>query len=373
MLSESGTKKVEFIIKAVYFAIIAVIVYAAYHFVGIIIPFVLAFLLVAALQPLIRLINKKLGVNKKLLSGVFITIVYIGAGAILFWLILQLFFLLKDSLPSLPDYFRDHIEPMLSNSGNGVSDWLTNVFPEWQSFFDSTHDSLTNGLRDAVGTISQKGVSLLGSLISGLPGFFIGLLFTIIASFLIGNHYDVLMRFLKNQVPEKMAASFSGIRTILKNTVWKYIKAMSILTVITFVEVIIGLLIIGAPHPVLFAALIAFFDLLPVFGPGAIMIPWFVIELMLGSTGLAIGIAVIYVIITIIRRVTEPKIVGNQLGLHPILSLLAIYVGYRLFGFLGMIVLPIAVQVLLVMHKKGNIRLFKEKKDGQAEEQKADD
>jgi len=360
MLSEGSTQKLEFIIKVLYFAVIAGLVYVAYRFIGIVFPFVLAFALVAALQPAIRWMNKKLGVNRKLLSVILITIIYVGAGAILFWLVMQLIFTLRDALIIFPDYFHEYIEPLISNTGNSMDEWFTTIFPQWKEVFSGVQENLTSGLKNMVGTISQKGVSMLSSLLSGLPGFFLGLLLTIISSFFISTQYDKTVRFLANQIPEKMMASLSGVKSIVRNTIWQYMKALIILTAITFAEVIIGLFILGIPHPVGLAVTIAFFDFLPVFGPGAIMIPWVFIELLQGHLSLAIGIAVLYIIITILRRIIEPKVVGTQLGLNPILSLLSIYVGYRLLGFLGMIVFPIIVQIFLTMHKNGNIRLFKD-------------
>ena len=360
MLSESSTRKIEFIIKVFYIAVVAAIIYLVYRFIGIIFPFALAFILVVILQPAIRLIHKKLRINKKLLSILLIIIVYVGVGALLFWLVTQLFFTLRDSLTTFPDYFRDNIEPLLSNANNSIADWISGAFPEYEDIFSSTQIDLASGLQNVVSTVSQKGISLLSSLIGGLPNFFIALLFTIISSFVISSQYDVILRFIQTHMPKKLATSMSGIRTIASKTILKYIKAMAIMTAITFVQVAIGLLILRIPNAVGIAIIIAFVDLLPVFGPGAIIIPWIIIELVQANWKLAIGLAIIYAVITIVRRVIEPKVVGDQLGLHPILSLLSIYVGYRLFGFLGMIIFPVIAQILLAMHKNGNFKSLKD-------------
>ena len=362
MLSERSKQMLEFIIKVFYFAVIAALVYVAYRFIGIIFPFALAFVLVAALQPVIHWINKKLGINKKLLSVILMIIIYMVAGAILFWLVMQLFFTLRNALIEFPNYFRDTIEPLISSTGNSMSDWLIEAFPDEQDLFSGLYENLINGLQNTVGVVSQKGISLMSNLISGLPSFFLGLLFTIISSFFISTQYDAIIRFVRNQIPEKITSSLSGVRSIIKNTVLRYVRASVILTAITFAEVIMGLLILRIPHAAGFAVVIAIFDILPVFGPGSVMIPWIIFELLRSNLGLALGLLVLYIIITIVRRVIEPKVVGSQIGLNPILSLLSIYLGYRLLGFLGMIAFPIIIQVFMSMHKNGNIRLFKEGK-----------
>jgi sporulation integral membrane protein YtvI len=360
MLSDGAKKKTEFIIRALYYAVLVILTYVAYRFAGIILPFVISFALVALMQPSIRLIHKKFKINKKVLSITFTAVIYIGAGALLFLLLTQLVIMLKDVLITLPGYYQNTIVPIFSNTEGSMNSWLSAMPPEWQDVFDGVQNKLTDTLLNLVGMVSQVGTSMLNSLWNSFPGFVIGLLFTILLSFAIGTQYDSVIRFLSDQVPDKFSETFSGVKAVIKNTVFKYIKAQLILMAIAAAESIVGLLIIGAPNVVIMTVIIALLDLLPVFGPGVVMIPWAIIELLQGNIHFAIGIVIVYAVIAIVRNVISPKIVGSQLGLHPIMSLLSIYVGYRLLGFLGMIAFPITIQILLEMHKKGNIRLFKE-------------
>jgi sporulation integral membrane protein YtvI len=320
---------------------------------------VIAFVLAALIQPLIRLIQKKLKINKKILSVTLTAIIYIGAGALLFLLLTQFVIMLKNALTTFPVYYQNTIAPLLSNTEGATNSWLSSMSPEWQDVLNGMQDKLTDGLLDLVGMISKMGTSMLNGLWSGFPGFVIGLLFTILLSFAVGTQYDSVVRFLSDQIPAKFSQSLSGVKDVIKNTVFKYVKAQLIIMVITFVIALVGLLIIGAPNLAVMTAIIAFLDLLPVFGPGTVMIPWAIIEFLQGNVRFAIGIIIVYAVITIVCNTLSPKIVGSQLGLHPIISFLSIYVGYRLLGFFGMIAFPITMQILLEMHNKGNIRLFK--------------
>ena len=367
MLSDGAKQKLEFLIKIVYYTVIAVLIYTAYRFIDIILPFVLAFIMVAILQPPIRWMHRKLKrkqgliLNKKIPSVILIAVIYVGAGTLLVFLIYQLVFMLKDFVIAFPDYYRNTVEPLITNGLGTIDNWLSTAPPEWKEVYAGIRRMLVEWLQNAVGFISQKGATIMRDLFNGIPGSLLKLLFTILLSFFIGTQYDSVTQFLRNQVPKRIALSFSDVMEIMKNTLAKYLKAQFILMAITFVEVLVGLFVIGAPNPVAFAALIAVFDLLPVLGPGGVIIPWTLIELLQGNVYFAVGLIVLYIIITVVRSVVEPKVVGSQLGMHPILALLSIYVGYRLFGLFGMIVLPMVLQVLLAMHKKGNIRLFKEK------------
>ena len=94
-------------------------------------------------------------------------------------------------------------------------------------------------------------------------------------------------------------------------------------------------------------------------GTGAIMIPWVIIELLQLNYRYALGLAIVYGVVTLVRNIIEPKVVGDQLGLNPIVSLMAIYLGYRLFGVIGMITFPMLMQILLALHKNGSIKIFK--------------
>ena len=354
-------ERAEFLVAVSYYAVLAALIYVTYRLINILLPFVIGFVLAALLQPLKRWMQKKLKINKKALSIALTALIYLGAGAVLFILIIQLVYMLRDVLSAFPDYYKNSIVPMLSGTGNVVEGWLTSMFPSWQESFSSIQNRLVDGTQSIASNVTQAGISLLSRLWNGLPGFLIGLLFTILLSFPIGTHYDSVIEFLLFQVPDKLSVILSGIRSVIKDTLLKYIKAQLMLMVIVFAGSVIGLLIIRSQNAFGMAVIIAFFDLLPVFGPGTVMIPWAVIELLQGNIRFAIGLAVVYTIITIGRNIIAPRVVGSQLGMHPIISLLSIYIGYRLLGFFGMIAFPIIVQILLAMHEKGSIRLFREK------------
>ena len=125
---------------------------------------------------------------------------------------------------------------------------------------------------------------------------------------------------------------------------------------LTFVELFIGFLIWGVKKPLLIAFVIALVDILPILGLGIILVPWIIISLFQKNFFLAIGLGVLYLIITILRNVIEPKIVGKQIGLSPLVSLIAVYVGFRAFGVLGMFVLPIILIVIRDLIKSGTIK-----------------
>ena len=130
------------------------------------------------------------------------------------------------------------------------------------------------------------------------------------------------------------------------------IRSYLLIMLLTFTELSILFSIFGIEHAIVKAAGIAIFDVLPILGTGGIMIPWIVTSLVLGYTGLGLKLLLIYAIVTVVRNYVEPKIVGTQLGLHPVITLVSMFIGLRLFGFWGLFGLPVGISFL-----------WKEKKD----------
>ena len=131
---------------------------------------------------------------------------------------------------------------------------------------------------------------------------------------------------------------------------------------ITFLEVFIGLTVLGVRYAFLIALLTAVVDLMPVLGTGTVMIPWGIIDLIAGNYFMGIGLLVLYAIITVIRQILEPKIVGKYVGLYPLLALVSMYVGLKLFGLIGLFGLPLSIVIFDRLRRDGFINIGKNKK-----------
>ncbi len=359
-LSEETRKRIDFIVKVVYYIVLIGIAYLILRGIGLIFPFILAMGLMTLFQPLIRLIHRKLRINQKVVSVITIALLYVGVGSLIFWIVIQIVYLLKDLFTIFPDYYYNTIAPNIVEFGNWMEKQLASLQMSWGTVFDEVQSSLLNGLQNFVVSMSQAGVSFVTDFVNSVPSFFMSLIFTILLSFFISFQYDKVVEFLKNQLPPKAIEFVGGLKSMLKNTVFRYGKAYLILMIITFTELTIGFLIIGVSNPVGMAAGIAVFDMFPVFGTGGIMIPWIIIELLQGNFSYAIALAILYAIVTVIRNIIEPKVVGDQLGINPIISLLAVFIGYKLIGAIGMIVFPMLAQIIIALHQNGTIRLYKE-------------
>ena len=242
-----------------------------------------------------------------------------------------------------------------------VSDTISDFFSRMINNFDLSElgidiKSITSGL--------TTGVSGIFGVVRNIPSILIGIVIGIIAWIFFTKDYDYIVNFIKLQLPEGKKNILSEMKQIFSTTVLKMVRACALIMFITFCELFLGLSILNWTgimnnnYIFMIAIAIAVFDILPVAGSGGILIPWAIISLVLGDYPKAIGLLVIYVIISIIRQYIEPKIVGSSLGVHPIVTLAGLYFGLKLFGFLGMFIVPITVMTLKAFNDAGRIHLY---------------
>ncbi|ERI76316.1 sporulation integral membrane protein YtvI [[Clostridium] symbiosum ATCC 14940] len=348
-----------FVINTAYILIAAMLVLLTILTAGLLMPFWIALFLSAILQPITRLLSGKLGLKKKGLSTIVLFLFYLLLFCILIFGIAEVTNLFGDLFQSFPDYYKDTIVPALGSLGNSIEQIFSIIPNEFRPDMAGLQMSIMTWIEKIVSAISQYGLTFAGNVISGFTSSILSVLMTILLSYFITVQYDTVVAFLKCQLPDKIRTFGADIKPLLKNSVVKYLKATLILMFITFIELAIGLSIIKGSNPIGMALGIAIFDALPVFGTGGIMIPWIIIELLSGNYALAGGLLILYIIITIMRNILDPKILGSQLGINPIVVLLAVLIGGRLLGVLGMIFFPITAYVLTVLHDAGKIKLYK--------------
>ena len=150
-------------------------------------------------------------------------------------------------------------------------------------------------------------------------------------------------------------------------TLWSYTRSYALILLITFGEIALGLTIVGVKHAAGIAVAIAIFDILPVVGSGLVLLPWTIVTLISGNLAQGIGLGVIYVVVIVVRQIMEPKIVGDRVGLHPIVTLLSMVLGVYLFGGIGLLGLPITVALIHALNKQGAIHLYRMTDDDPAD------
>lgn len=242
-----------------------------------------------------------------------------------------------------------------------VSENITQFFGNLINDFDVSKlginmSSITSGL--------SNGISGVYSVVKNIPSILIGVVIGIIAWILFTKDYKKVVKFIKLQLPDKHKNLLSETKKIFSSTILKMCRAYGLIMFITFCENFLGLTILNLigvmnnSYVFVIAIGIAVFDILPVAGSGGILIPWALIALVTGNVGQCVGLLILYAVITVIRQYIEPKIVGDSLGVNPLVTLAGLYFGLKLFGFLGMFIVPICVMTLKAFNDAGRIHLY---------------
>jgi sporulation integral membrane protein YtvI len=184
------------------------------------------------------------------------------------------------------------------------------------------------------------------SVVTALPSIVLVSIVTVVACFYFAVDIENLNNKICDFLPETLKDNLLSLKSRVAFGLKRYFKAYLIIFLITFCELFLGFLILGIDYAFVLALLISFVDFLPVLGTPAVLIPWGVILILMKKYFAGIGILVLMSIIMVVRQVIEPKILGKNLGVHPLVTLITLYIGFELFGLFGMIFLPILVLLL---------------------------
>lgn len=206
--------------------------------------------------------------------------------------------------------------------------------------------TLIEKLRENISSVILPLVKKGSSSLTSVPKFFLGALIALFSSYFFTKDREKMHRVFENNITPLLGSSMNRTKKQLKASIWGYVKTQLILMGYTFIICIIGLYVLHSPFALLLSIIIALIDSLPFFGSGFILWPGAVIHLILGDVRLCIGYLIIYVSVQIMRQIMQPKILGTQIGLHPLLTLFSMYFGYKCIGFWGLILGPF-IAVLL--------------------------
>ena len=200
---------------------------------------------------------------------------------------------------------------------------------------------------------------------SRIPSIVISIVVTIVLSCFMTADYDLIMRFVYCQFRKDKRKDVTRAKELLKMNLGKMAKAYALIMLVTFTEVFIGLTVLkmiglfNSNYIALISVVTSIVDIIPVLGTGTIVLPWAAYSFITGNIGMGIGLLVLYAVVTVIRQIVEPKLVAGQLGLPPFVTLIAMYLGLKIFGVLGVFVLPIIIIMLKLLNDEGIIELWK--------------
>ena len=303
-------------------------------------PFLLGTFLALSAEPLVTFLHRKLYIPRSISAGIGVAMSF----SLLSILLLSLCAFVLRELGSLADVLPD-LGETAKNGFSLVRNWMLQLSSR-------TPESIRPVLQQNVDTFFSDGAALLdksigyllglaGSLLTHVPDSTLSLGTAVISAFLISARLPRLRRLVQRRIPAEWLRSLRKTSLQLRRILGGWLTAQCKLTGISFLICFLGLVLLKIPHAPVWALGVCLVDAFPVLGTGTVLLPWSLVCLLQEDTARAIGLASVYLTITLTRSMLEPKFLGRHLGLDPLVTLISLYAGFRLWGIGGMLLAPV--------------------------------
>ena len=303
-------------------------------------PFLLGAGLALAAEPLVLLCRKQLHLPRGVSAGIGVTVILLLTIALLIFLaalLVRELSLLAGIVPDLGETARQGLallESWLLGLINRTPDGIRGILTRSVS-------GLFSGGNAFLDQASRWVLNLASAVLVRLPDSALGLGTCILASYMISAKLPAIRRWFAGIIPQSWKERYLPTLVGLKNALLGWLRAQAKLACVTFLLATAGLLLLKIPYAPLWALILALVDAVPLLGTGTVLIPWSLVCLLQGNHVRSVGLLLLYGTAALTRSALEPKLVGKQLGLDPLLTLAALYTGYRLWGIGGMILSPL--------------------------------
>jgi sporulation integral membrane protein YtvI len=304
-------------------------------------PFIIAFIIASIIEPIIRFLMRKTKMPRKIAAPITLLFFLCSFGVIITLIVIRLINEIKSVAVILPD--------IAANLYMDITIWVNKGIDIFQWLPPEVTDNIGSVLSD----FSKNLTNLLKSITKGayvtavsIPEALLFTIITILSTFFISNDREKISRFFTAQFPKRWIDKAKDIMNDMFSALVGYLKAQLIIMMITFAELFIGFTIIRVRYSLLLAFIISIADALPILGTGGFLVPWSIYSFFTGNIRMGVSLLILYGIVLIVRQLIEPKIVGAQIGVYPLVTLIAMYTGLKIFGFIGLILGPILVLVI---------------------------
>ena len=228
------------------------------------------------------------------------------------------------------------------------------LIPFAEEFPEELAQRISSAIETMLSTALSRLAASVTSWVSVVPGALLFMLVTAISLVYFSLDLERINGFAASHLPNRVVSGAKWLTAKLFTTGGRYIRSYIVIMMITFAVMLVGLLFLGVDDPLLTALVVSALDVLPILGVGTVLLPWSIFSFAIGDHTLGVGLIVLYVVNVVIRQLAEPRIVGKSLDLHPVVTLILLYSGYALFGFLGLLLVPVISVILGAVLQKNN-------------------
>ena len=345
---EHQNKKM-FLINLIYYSVIGVLIFISVRFLLLyLFPLVIAAVVAHFAQRPSNAISQKTKLPLSVCSVITVILFFIFIISLSVLLIYMLFSFIKAIFGDF-SVMGEMLGSFLEKIRGIYSDYIYKISPEIAVMLEDMAG-------DFLSRFSQRLVQVVSNFAAGLaksiPSFFLSSIVALVAGCYIAKDYCGWIGFLKGICSKRFIDTLIKIKEVLSGSVNALLKGYVKLWFITFAELLVGFWILRIKYALILALAVSFVDLLPIFGTGTVLIPWGIAELIADNPFIGFGLLILYILITLVRNFLEPKIIGRQIGINPLLTLIAMFAGLRFFGFWGLILFPLALITVVKYYKK---------------------
>lgn len=326
-------------------------------------PFIFALFIAFLINPVVNVLEKKLKMPRGFAVFLVILIILALLGGLITILIVEIINGMTYLADVVPRYFEDLVEYFQ----NLIVAQVIPVYERLSAMLDTLDpaqkEEILNQIRDVGSSIADTGRQILTDILTwipaqlrALPNLATVLIFSLLGTFFISKDWYKLGDRVRKLLPERVLTSGGNVYRGLQKALIGFLKAQLTLISITAVIVLIGLLILRVDYAITIALITGIVDLMPYLGTGLIFVPWILYLFFTKNYFLTIAISVLYIIVIIQRQLMEPKVLSTNIGLDPLATLVALFVGFQLFGFLGLIIGPVTLVVINTLHQTGVLK-----------------
>ena len=370
------TRRVDFLVNTAFWAVIVAMVYFVFKYLlRLLMPFFLALVFAALVRPISHylsretryvknekgekvLVRRRLRMNRTLAGILSVVVLFLVVGGILVLVAIRVGDTAAALISSVPEFYENNVVPGFERIYSRLLELAERLDPSVQQALAGAVPNLITNLGSAVTNFSARAVSWLTSIASRLPSILLNTMICLIATVFIAVDFDRIKNFIRRNLPDKTLRIAVNVRNSFLEMVWQFLKSYFIIFCITTAEISLGLFIIGVGKPIVIALIIAILDAFPIVGSGLVLLPWATVMLITGSYGRGLGLLAVYTWVAVFRQIIEPRIVGKHVGLRPLVTLICMYAGTKLFGGMGLFALPIMAAIIADLNTNGVVQLF---------------
>lgn len=335
----------------------------SYYILPLIYPFLIGIGFALIFNPIVRFLEKKAKFPRWLSA----TLAILSLLALLVTLVVLVVIEITSEITKLKETLPEHLQEYIIQIQDFIMIDLVEFYDQYTAFYSSLEPEVQGNIQSQVESFSVRLVELMDyavtsifngvlAFIGAIPSMATAFIISLLASFFISKDWPKLQHRFLDLVPDIIQSRGGGVLKDLRKAIFGFVKAQFTLISITFVIVLIGFMVLRVEYAFTLALVIGFVDLLPYLGTGLVFVPWIIYLFINGDYTMVIGLSILYGIAVVQRQMMEPKILGTNVGLDPLLTLVALFVGFQLFGLLGLIIGPVSMVIISALQRAGVFR-----------------